>query len=1182
MRLKTIIGIAFWFALALTVFPASTERSQDAVVYQPDFVGEGRIFMVALKVPIGTPDIRLKCPSEVVPLDRTRLPAKSDIRRFYFRARKAAKTAEITFSWPGWRVTVPIGIWSFEDLRQYRELKGIRLPRRWPLGAPLPELKAGQTLTGGRKTPLRGEKSEAEQWLALGDEAIWSMQPDSTIPRWHWVNLKEGCPIHGTGIYRDVPFYPWLNDRGVSLRQYNAAVPHLWKLKCPIGGETYPSNDFAAGDFTSGNFADDGIGGGCDISGKKFGFLAELNQAYCHQMLRVFPECAGAYVSSGDPRYLHKALVAACRVAVEYAYLATMTQHRHRNSQKQVERFGPGRFDEGPILDRSGFTIYAIDQAGYQLPYAEAYDAVWPDIDRDREIIPFLRSKGFNVHNGSDVRRFIEENLFAVWMQGAMDGATASNEPWPQRGFAKIAEMLNYRRGTEFMDWLYDGSGDMRVFLPNGYFRDGAPYESTGGYNSAHVDSLGPIVDSIEHLRALNPNLYPADRYPDLTRTQRFRQVFDFSMDTVNIGRTFPQVGDGGSYPQFKVLDKISRQNGSLEAFEQAYRVIRGPKFAWALASDKTWKPSAGFPFSREAVEREAAKLPDDWNDRSSLQDGYGLAMLRSGRGDNRRALWMMYGRYRGHEHDDIMHIGLDAFRSEILGQMGYPRNWNYWEKLWLTQILARQVPFANMTATAQMFNDAGPVHVAEALARGFSNRVESGQGFSVDPENWQRRMLALIDVDDERFYCLDLYRVFGGRENWWSFHAQEDEGFATSGIQWEKQPTGTLAGADVLYGDSEWLRKNTVYDNTYGFQGPLFGFPHLYNVNRGDPQGPWTADWKLKGSEGLHFRLTMADSGGSKAVMCDGKSPAGASPYEMKWVLLHQTGETPVKTQVCSLMELYKGEPLILGVRKLKITPGDEAGFSPLAIVVSLKDRDDYLFASNDGGIERTVEGGFVFAGRFGYFSQRKNGECRLELIGGNRLTRNGVGLRSDGPGEYRGRIVALDHRQNRITISPVPEHAEELVGKIVHVTNPSRRVSLKVASAKSGEQGLELEFAADSRIGIGRVTGVDGRNILTDTRFYLGGYRYYHGARLTNAGASAEYFSSDVVNRKYAQIDPAMHPTVDPAKLAAEFPVGSWFEIYDYGVGDEVVWPIVSETTIPPGKAARPGKPKTRTPVK
>ena len=147
--------------------------------------------------------------------------------------------------------------------------------------------------------------------------------------------------------------YPWLNDKGVPLRQYNAAVPYLWKLRCPIGGETYPTNDFAAGDFTSGAYPDDGIGGGCDVNGKKYGFLAELNQTYCHEMLRVFPECAAAYVSTGDPRYLHKALVAVSRLAVEYAYLATMTQHRHRNSMSQVERFGQV-VGQAVVTDRLG------------------------------------------------------------------------------------------------------------------------------------------------------------------------------------------------------------------------------------------------------------------------------------------------------------------------------------------------------------------------------------------------------------------------------------------------------------------------------------------------------------------------------------------------------------------------------------------------------------------------------------------------------------------------------------------------------------------------------------------------------------------------------------------------------------------------------------------------------------
>jgi hypothetical protein len=262
--------------------------------------------------------------------------------------------------------------------------------------------------------------------------------------------------------------------------------------------------------------------------------------------------------------------------------------------------------------------------------------------------------------------------------------------------------------------------------------------------------------------------------------------------------------------------------------------------------------------------------------------------------------------------------------------------------------------------------------------------------------------------------------------------------------------------------------------------------------------------------------------------------------------------------------MELYRGEPLILGVRKLTVTPADESGFPPLAIVVSLKDRDDYIFASSDGSIERTVEGGFAFAGRFGYFSQGKNGECRLALVGGSRLTRDGVGLRQDRPGEYHGKIAAVDHQHNRITVFPVPDDPDALKGKIIYVTNPARRVALQIESMRRTEQGLELDLATDSRIGTGRVTGVEGRNVLTETRFYVGGFRYYHGARLTNAAGTVEYFTADVVNRKYAQIDPAAHPDVDPVKLASEFPAGSWFDIFDYGVGDAVVWPAVFETTL------------------
>jgi len=545
---------------------SSSAAQDDRLVYAPDVVGVDRLFMIVLKVPTEAPEVAVACPDSVVLLDKTPVPAKTDQRRFYFRAAKPAEKAEIRLAHPAGEIIVPVTIWSFEDLCAFRDLKGTQLPRRWPLGERLPELKQSQTVTTPEETEAAkgGGPGRAEQWAAMSDDDIWAMQPDSTIPRWHWVNVSQGCPVHGTEIYKTRAYYPWIKD---------ASFPYKWKIECPVGHELYPSNDFAKGDFTSGEFPDDGIGGGYVADGRHYGFIAELCQLYCHQMLHVAPDCAQAYLATGDAKYLHKSLVAFCRLAVEYAYLATMTQHRHRNSQSQVERLGQGRFDEGPILANSAFTVYTIDNPGYQWTHAEAYDKIFPDIDKDPDIIPFLQAKGFAMQTHEDVRRFIEENLFAVWVQGSMDGAINSNEPFTQRGLARTAEVLNYQRGSDFMDWLYDGGGKMRVFMPNTFFRDGSPYESTGGYNGMHVTALGPIVESVEHLRHLRPDVYPEEKYPAFSKPRRYRNVFDFCMDAVTIDRSYPQIGDTGSYPVYEKLSKTTFHSASVEAFEHAYKI---------------------------------------------------------------------------------------------------------------------------------------------------------------------------------------------------------------------------------------------------------------------------------------------------------------------------------------------------------------------------------------------------------------------------------------------------------------------------------------------------------------------------------------------------------------------------------------------------------------------------------
>jgi hypothetical protein len=133
-------------------------------------------------------------------------------------------------------------------------------------------------------------------------------------------------------------------------------------------------------------------------------------------------------------------------------------------------------------------------------------------------------------------------------------------------------------------------------------------------------------------------------------------------------------------------------------------------------------------------------------------------------------------------------------------------------------------------------------------------------------------------------------------------------------------------------------------------------------------------------------------------------------------------------------------------------------------------------------------------------------------------------------------------------------------MVGGYVYLANRARRVAYKVLEGKRVPGGAELRLGFDSLIGVGVVTGTNQHKILTDTPFPLRGYRYYDGARIVNAAGDAEYRLAGISSRRFALIDRMIRPVPDQQRLARQFPKGAWFRVYDYGVGDRLVWPIVA----------------------
>jgi hypothetical protein len=65
------------------------------------------------------------------------------------------------------------------------------------------------------------------------------------------------------------------------------------------------------------------------------------------------------------------------------------------------------------------------------------------------------------------------------------------------------------------------------------------------------------------------------------------------------------------------------------------------------------------------------------------------------------------------------------------------------------------------------------------------------------------------------------------------------------------------------------------------------------------------------------------------------------------------------------------------------------------------------------------------------------------------------------------------------------------------------------------------------------------------------------------TPGGIPVVFRPSPTLARDSTTDPAALRLHLDHARLIQEFPKDSWFEIYDYGVGDEVVWPYSASVT-------------------
>jgi hypothetical protein len=1143
------------------------------IAYAPDRVEVGRVFRVALEVPKGQTPVTVSIPACAQMVDRT-APDRAGETVFYFRAHCAERGARFRFEGQSAGAEVAVDCLDRAGILEPREQGEVRLPRRWPIWEEVDELKASRTIWRkedleralawgrGHAEEARKVREAAEGWVAKGDDFLWDLLPKAEVPRWHFVNLRVGCPAHGEAIFKHSGYYPWKSDV--------EGMPY--KVQCPVGGEWYPSNDIGADDFTSGEYPDDGYG--CVKGDVKWAFSA------VHQNVRGYHFNSGmrmlseAYVRTGDEAMLHKVRVMLLRMADEWAYLSGKVEDRFLyggdllHYVEQKPRW-PMRVTNAADLNRSGLINYCISLAGDFVTYATAYDLAWEGMDDDRELLTLAEAR-LGLRSGEEVRRYIEDHVFRVGAQTAIDGGAHSNLPYPQMGLTYLILAMNYRAGARLADWLWNGGGQMRYWVPNFFYRDGSAYESTGGYNGMHVDATPPIARGLARLGELRPEVYKEAGIGGFEADAKAKMLYSHLIELICIGRMYPQIGDGGYQPRpgNPPLKRMYAMTQDLGTFEYAFETYGDPIFAQALWAGEGYEPGPEGRVGREAVEAVIRRAGTEVALESQVFDGYGIAVLRSGGGDEARALWLRYGHARGHRQDDMLDIGLFAHCRNFMSQLGYPFSWathGVWDANWLTHYRVKVAGVEKGTIYRGALRSLAVTprfQAARADGEAFRDVGQGRERYVVYRDQPYSRWAALVDVDERDFYVLDIHRARGGDEHWWSFHGPHGEATVEGLRNLEAWPEGTPAGRDVGYGEVQKLRTEDA---------SLHSLTYLYNCRRGEVAGPWGAAWRLSGDSNLELRMRQLAEDG-EVIVGDGKPPISSKedpPYRLTWTLAHRKGMAPLSSQFVTLIEAAEaGRQVARKVERIRVK--GSGTFEPVAVRVETARGTDLIVCASEAGGVTPEAGDWSFDGEYGFARVGAEGAEQVSVTGGRHFVVEGVGV-AETAGTFTAKVVGGDFKEREVVLSAIPQPVEAVVGQYVRFDSENRSSTYKVLKAEKVAQGVRLTLDVDIRISEGTADGFEEGAIISHVHFPLAGFRYDHGAYLRTAAGEVfvvDHIEPDTVANIESGLQPQSRVVLSPVegkeapadRLRAAFEAGKAFVIYDLGVGDRATFTLTA----------------------
>ncbi len=1088
-----------------------------------------QVFWVQLAVAPGT-ELQVTAPEGVALLDQTKPGTSRPFTRLYFRSDRGVAEGEIRITGGGQSWQVPLRVLTYrEDITEKVKVIKTWSPEARKRGRSYytPEIVALAQHNLASSPDLAKQLRAATVFDKLSDAELFAWLPSWNLPRQCYSDWP--CPKCGEQVFEKSGFYPWQHgDR------------HSFKCKCPVCGQTFPSNDVTQDDFTSGPYPDDGWG--YDWGGKQQR-VAHAGWVGYHNHHMMWQSTGGAlkqlgerYLLGGDESAAHIAGVLLARLAYIYPGMDMSWQQVKPGYLRSGRLLLDGPWERWDVLTRA----------------AQAYDAIFDYVDRDTKLAAFLHTKDPAINTPQDVKRLIELYLIQVfgadWLDRRLPGGSQGAREADMAAFAVCADMgevsdrwLQELFTHAFNSGLDKGGVDDENFV-NLLSRDGITVVNGFGYANVYLRTKSNLAEWLSGIKtgpwARRANLYDEALYP------KFRAEFDTWTEMLAAGKWAPTYGDDGNARGSQIPQGMAAH--SRREFTRAYRRWPSDNLARALYAAGPAPPVLTEPDVWPQVEGQVKRVGPARPLGSRVLDGVGFVFLEARptaeKPAQRAAIALRYGYGYGHHHHDNLNLELWAHDVPLAPDLGYP--------CWTHPLGATGSTVHHNTGmidrTTQYSGATGRGALEQFAAAPEASFAELSSRPTSTPDRAYRRAVCLAEAPDGNTYALDVLRLTGGKVRTYCAHGPASREFASS------LEFGTARSEPFeLIGMSRSLKNNVLEPREAGSDGDVwFDWTH--------DQTPTHLRLSVLGHAGRRYataRFGKTDSPPIRFFFPEDEAPDGRSEFVALW-------------------QPYQGQPFIEKIERLPVTADKPAGeFAPVVVRITLRGGqvDTFFYTDSPGGT--IAAEGFEFAGSFGYWSEQ-GGKLRcLHLVNGRRLLKGGVGV-TDAPPAYTAKVTAVDPAANVLTLDQKLPAGETPAGQMLYLTGGPHRSAYRLLEVRDGGQAVKLEqtgllfrskvmaFSEDRKT----VTTELPPPLETSKGFPPG---YYDGVLVTGEDHRARYRVQKVEGDKVVLDRPAAE---------ADFPDADgdgrrMLQLFEHGPGDEVRLPHAVFIRVQEGKVEQHG---------